>query len=172
MFSEDTLRDMAPHIAWEFSMFDLAACETFYSGPKVKSDAFGTTVVVMMSSTIKSVQHRTVDRLVFEAFLIHFRNLLDFFYGKRTHRNDILVSDYQSNWVPNRPLWESTDRQRCNKLLAHITSDRLQYLKDGTIEWSGLTEKHRHIRTEWNAFLQSLPPERLNWFTHPTDVSW
>jgi hypothetical protein len=104
-------------------------------------------------------------RLLFEALLVHFRNLLDFFYG---HPGKDLVHASHffcdaAEWRPTRPTWLKEYRTRCNKLLAHLTYSRVEYARKGEMDWA-VDEQMQHLRGRWNQFLEQLPPERRGWF--------
>jgi len=63
------LEKMAPHVAFEFARFQFASTPEMF---------------------LQAGEH---GGLIREAFLIHFRNLLDFFYGKKSQKGDVLASD-------------------------------------------------------------------------------
>jgi len=85
--TESDLLKMAPHVQWEFEMLCLAAERAVCSGPHHEphdnqrmgnnhgdSDHCG-------PALRPSAQHKTVESLMFEALLIHLRNLLHFLYA-------------------------------------------------------------------------------------------
>ena len=137
------LERMAPHIAFEFARFETAATPEMF---------------------MRGGEH---GGLIREAFLIHFRNLLDFLYGTKKHGDDVLATDYTADtlWKPAPPSWLDDYRRRCNKLLAHLTYDRVRYEDQNNMAWE-LEEKIQHIRGEWASFMHSLPDERRAWFTY------
>lgn len=106
-----------------------------------------------------------------ESFLIHLRNLIDFFYAPRRLKNDAIAADYLdsgSTWIPNTPSWWKEDKARCNKLLHHPTYDRVAYEQGGELVWKrSFRDQAVHLLSEWNAFLGALPPHRQAWFNVP-----
>lgn len=105
------------------------------------------------------------QRLLFEGFLLHFRNLIDFFcVGPK--QDDVHASHFFPNaadWKPTKPTWLKEYRTRCHKLLAHLTYSRLEYARRGEMDWV-LDEQIEHLRACWKQFLDQLPPERRGWF--------
>lgn len=72
-------------------------------------------------------------RLIAEAFILHFRNVIHFFYAEAEKRkDDIGATDFTTpgSWNPAKPSWFDSERQRCHKLMAHLTYSRIT-LKDG-----------------------------------------
>ena len=105
--------------------------------------------------------------LIREAFLVHYRNLIDFFYERKGRPSDARAADYMDGlivWKPNRPPWVASERERCHKLLAHLTYDRVEYAESDLMTWDDLEDKTDHLRAEWLAFLAALPPARREWF--------
>ena len=105
-------------------------------------------------------------RLILEALLLHFRNMLDFLFGEAKQPDDVHASDFftdASKWKPSRPDWLDEYRRRCNKLLAHLTYSRLNYSRRGEMVWK-LEDKLQRIHEVWEEFLAKLPPERRRWF--------
>jgi hypothetical protein len=140
--SQYTLEKMAGHIAFEFARFEF--------------------------STKPEIFHQPGEHggLVREAFLVHYRNLIDFFYEKKGWPSDARAADYIEGsiaWKANRPPWVAAERERCHKLLAHLTYDRVAYAASGSMTWD-LEDKIDHLRAEWRAFLAALPPARRGWF--------
>jgi hypothetical protein len=62
-----------------------------------------------------------------EAFGLHLRNLIEFFYPSNPHPDDVLAADYVADWNAKRPaitpLLESA-RARAGKELHHLTAQR------------------------------------------------
>lgn len=63
-----------------------------------------------------------------ESFVVHLRNLIDFFYGKREHPDDVVASEFFDSpgaWAPGaKPPSLETAGERANKEVSHITSKR------------------------------------------------
>ena len=135
---------MASHIAFEFHRFE-----------------FAQSAAMEHSGEIRGV--------MWEAFFIHFRNLLNFFYGKRQHPTDTLAIDYiepPSTWTAKTPDWWDEYRVRCNRLLAHLTYERVSFEDEDKMVWK-IQDKIPHIRTEWRWFLNALSLECRSWFRWP-----
>ena len=106
-------------------------------------------------------------RLIFEALLLHFRNIIDFFYTDSHNRDDVRACDFfpgPAQWKPEVPDWYREYKARCNKLLAHLTYSRTDFKRRNRMTWH-LTDKLRDIQGAWRLFLRTLPPERAAWFT-------
>jgi len=79
--------------------------------------------------------------LVVESFVIHARVLIDFFYGKRQHPDDMIAKDFFSedvDWVNIRPpltrvLQEA--KTKANKQLAHLSFTRLKLKSKNEKGW-------------------------------------
>lgn len=90
---------------------------------------------IIQTSSIRDKKHNVINNALIEAFGIHARSLLDFFYGlevqelqnRMPHSDDIFAEDYFRNaeeWRDIRPPKpEDFDmiRRRVNKEIAHIT---------------------------------------------------
>jgi hypothetical protein len=110
-------------------------------------------------------EDKGIGSLLFEACLIHFRNLLEFFYGKREYSDDVVATDYVSPdvWKASSPDWLREYKERCAKLLAHPTYKRVEHMEAGTMGWH-LDAQFNHLQAEWSAFIEALPAERKAWF--------
>jgi hypothetical protein len=118
----------------------------------------------------KGVGPRTLRNALLESFLIHYRNLYDFFYPdfptRRRLPDDICAGDYLHNpkrWRKHRPDTNEKQRQnreRVNALLAHLTLRRLKYRNRSWHDrkMAGIIEE---LLQE---FLRELPRERRTWF--------
>ena len=119
----------------------------------------------------KGVGPRTMKNALLESFLIHYRNLYDFFYpefpGRKRLPHDVCAFDY----LPDRKHWRKSrpdvnlkkvleNRERVNCLLAHLTLRRLKYKnRSWPDEMMALT-----IEKLVAAFLLQLPVEKKAWF--------
>jgi hypothetical protein len=119
----------------------------------------------------EGVGPRTLRNALLESFLIHYRNLYDFFYpefpAKRRLPHDISAADYLANskrWRNSRPELDKKrvieNRERVNCLLAHLTLRRLKY---NNRSWPdrNMAETMEGLIEE---FLRELPRERRAWF--------
>ena len=115
------------------------------------------------------------SRLLFESFLIHCRNLLDFFHPPASHKaNDMLATDFfpdERQWLSARPPLP-TDlrdvRTSVNKLVAHLTFDRPVYALLKQHRWE-LTKVHNHLLQCARLIVKKLPPARRDWIRVPRD---
>jgi hypothetical protein len=105
----------------------------------------------------------TSDFLIFEAFLVHYRNLLVFF-NKASANDDVLAVRYAPGWTHTVPAKFEHDKQRCNRLLAHLSYRRSGYRIRNEMVWPDVPGKAQYIEDLFAAFLQSLTPERYEWF--------
>lgn len=113
---------------------------------------------------------RTMRNALLESFLIHYRNLHDFFYpdfpGRKRLPHDICAVDYlqnQKRWRKKRPDADPKlleNRERVNVLLAHLTLRRLKY---NTRSWHD-KKMASLIEELLQEFLRELPGERRAWF--------
>lgn len=66
--------------------------------------------------------------LALEGYLLHARNLIDFFYeSKNPKPDDVLAIDFAPSWKTTRPPRSellTMARQRMNKMLSHLTYSR------------------------------------------------
>lgn len=101
-----------------------------------------------------------------ESFLLHFRNVAQFLYGKEKFPNDCVVQHYLNGvtWTPTTPQWYRDDMGRCNKLLAHLTYERVDFERDAKMVWKGIPEKAAYLINKWQAFVRALPADRRAWF--------
>ena len=105
---------------------------------------------------------------ILESFLLHARNIRDFLCndGSR-HPDDVFASQFvqsSDTWKKNRPplgSYLAQNRDRLNKMLAHISDDRLGYM--AAPKWQVATIFNELIAI-WRAFVAALPPERSDWF--------
>ena len=177
--AETDLRKMAPHVQWEFDMLCLAAqkSDVQRTTPRTNTTTSlcGTTTVTVTTVGpvfVQAQQHKTVESLIFEASLIHFRTLLHFLFANRKKGDllrvfdgDVLAVDYVGPaWQTTRPVWLPEYWQRCNRLLAHLSIERPKYIENSTIEWPGLRDKIEHIEVVYVMFLRSLTIDRQAWF--------
>ncbi len=116
------------------------------------------------SSTSPGAAHN----MAIESFLVHFRNLRDFFYPPfeawtdKRKTDDVIAFDYCDQWHAAAPDWRELapcERDRINKLLAHISYSRTALGRDWPIR-----EMLAAIRTSLSAFVTKLPTERQKWF--------
>jgi len=119
----------------------------------------------------KGVGPRTMRNALLESFLVHYRNLYDFFYpefpSRRRLPHDVSASDYlpdRKRWRKKRPEMDpeksAENRERVNCLLAHLTLRRLKYKNRSWPDrkMAGL------IESLIEEFVKELPRARRAWF--------
>lgn len=116
---------------------------------------------------------RSYQNAMLETFLIHYRNLLDFFYAdkRRSLSHDVRAADYVADdrvWRRRRPRLDkesSENRERVNAQLAHLTYRRLKYPRRNWHDRRML----RQIEALLASFVAELPPRRRRWFQQALD---
>jgi hypothetical protein len=117
----------------------------------------------------EGVGPRTMRNALLESFLIHYRNLYDFFHPElRRHRlpGDTVATDYlpdAGRWKGRREQFDkksSENRERVNAQLAHLTYRRLRY---DTRKWPDRAMAKR-MEALIDEFVRELPPSRRRWF--------
>lgn len=99
---------------------------------------------------------------VIESFATHVRNLVDFFYPRRTvQKSDVIAADYYPAGVlpsdfPGIPLSLERARNRADKELAHLTVERM-FVAPTDKPWP-----HREIVTELKSLLGRFVREGQN----------
>lgn len=95
-----------------------------------------------------------------EAFLLHSRNLWDFFEANAL-RNEISAVHYADDWRPAVSL-DPDVRAALDLRLTPLTYDRLTH-DDGDEEWA-VDQMLIDVIAVFNQFLDSLTPDRKAWF--------
>jgi len=117
----------------------------------------------------------SLARLLLEVFLLHDRNLRDFFEREPNH-DDVVAKDFSDDWLLNQ--WPDhvndqrsakddrySERKLINKLLAHITYFRGE-IRSGSpaeISWP-LPAMFATTRSEFLKFVALLPVDERKWF--------
>ena len=142
------LKSAANTIAYEFWMLDVG-----YSA---------------LSRTLPEGEHN----LALEAFLVHARNLRDFF-GKSGYDDDILARDFVSQMPRLAMPYLRSNRKRVNRKLAHASYSRPRF-REG---WERLIICQK-VEVAMRRFLERLKeenPARVSWFgivPHMLDVDY
>jgi len=166
---------MAPHVQWEFDMLFPAAEKCAPPNPTISFTSDITSTIsssVQAFGAVRILRHKTVESLFLESLLVHLRNVLHFLFAVRSNpkddikvfATDVLASDYALEWQLARPLWLPEYWVRLNKLLAHLSMERMTYIENRKMEWPQLQEKVKDVSTAYIMFLRSLPLERQEWF--------
>jgi hypothetical protein len=72
-------------------------------------------------------QAGTETSALIESFVVHLRNLIDFFY-REGHGDDVTAQDFldpTNIWKPNEPVTLTKAHKRANKELSHLTQARI-----------------------------------------------
>jgi hypothetical protein len=140
--------------------------------PLVLASGRKSTEVVPGASIWQSTHDEAMVQLIdsgsffdIEGILIHFRNLIEFFFtNKRDKDNLVLAHHYTGTQPKNAPPWAKEYGQRCNELLAHLTYRRTHYRRDDKHHWPDIVGKCQNMDDEITRFLNSLAPDRRAWF--------
>lgn len=105
-----------------------------------------------------------LNNVVLESALIHARNLLDFFCGKESPKDNVIAGHYVRNpdgtpWTSSRLTFLSSCKADINKALSHLTYSRVK----SKPTWQ-LTQIRQEIKDAYAEFTALLPGnERLKW---------
>ncbi len=120
------------------------------------------------------VQHTFEEsRLLLEAFLIHVRTLVDFFYVDSTNKDDMIAQDFlpsSTDWAAKRPTFPvnlKELRTAINKLLAHLSYSRRKYAEE---EWQWKIILRSHLLETAKTFKDCLPDELWEGWEVPEPV--
>jgi len=154
MPSESELRDGAGFVRYEFQMLTKAA-EIW------KAKNLGT-----YSKSNKWERRRTTD-----VFLLHARNLLDFFAPRKSAREaDVEAKHYDPSWecsegssLAGRTIVQWRDQ--IDKLLSHVTYNRTTMINENTSasRWP-IESLNKELVAMLDGFLMALPESRREWF--------
>ncbi|MHC2067587.1 hypothetical protein ACYFX5_08945 [Bremerella sp. T1] len=102
-----------------------------------------------------------------ESFLLHFRQLRDFFYGiKNPHRDDLFATDFITDWDEECPSFIADLRGKLNASLAHISTQRSQYMPPND-DWE-LEKMTAMLRKTIDKFDRKCIEEGISsWFDYP-----
>jgi hypothetical protein len=170
----------ATDIAFEFKMFRLGLRRLDASSPSlgnnnsaaylplsVTSPSIPMAPFPTSNSNLPAMQN-TSDTGGFdniEGILIHFRNLIEFFFTPKPEKGDLVLAQHYTGEPPRKaPAWAREYGRRCNELLAHLTYHRTHYRDRDEHHWPDILEKCRHMDNEITAFLSCLTTEKREWF--------
>jgi hypothetical protein len=107
----------AEHVAYEFEMFFWLA--RVCGNPSIK-----------LGAPSSAADAARLNNVLIESFVVHLRNVIEFFYDLDPRPTDVVAADFlsPSRWEALRP--EISDslrraRTRANKEIAHLTTDRI-----------------------------------------------
>ena len=105
---------------------------------------------------------RRVSNGLIESFVIHFRNVMDFFYLERPHPTDVVASDFfaRGGWQPTISASLKAAGVRADKEIAHLTTSRISGTPSGK-GWdvTGLANELRPVMVQ---FVTTALPSRLS----------
>lgn len=97
-----------------------------------------------------------------EGCLIHFRNLVDFFYPSKLNATDVIAEDYAPNWEADKiPPALDALRRRVHKELVHLTTERIPRSASAGKEWK-FGELRRELGKVICEFLKVADPQILS----------
>jgi hypothetical protein len=135
--------------------------------------------VVMMEESLKrwrslqkegrAREEELAHNRAIECFLLHYRNLRDFFYPSQSvwtnpdWFDNAVAWDFDTRWRLSSQDWkECTEREkeRINKLLTHVSYSRAGLSHD----WSKMPEMQKAILAALDQLVGMLPEDRKKWF--------
>lgn len=171
---EDKLRKAAVDVAYEFKMFREArnrymspirsvagAAAAGFGGAGLGHNDSRAGMPLPLSATTSTFSPTYTAYLDRDALLIHTRVLMDFFYGAGGG-DDVLAHHFTGATRRSVPPWPKAFRIKCNKLFAHLTYERTARRDRDEHHWYDIPVKE--IEAEITKFLNSLTPERQEWF--------
>jgi len=105
-----------------------------------------------------------MNNVILESALMHARNLLDFFCGKESEKDDIVASHFVRNpdgtpWTSSKLAFLSSCKTDINKALSHLTYKRVEFKPT----WQ-ITRIRREIEDAYADFTVLLPANnRTKW---------
>ncbi|MET0182791.1 MAG: hypothetical protein ABW199_07895 [Caulobacterales bacterium] len=92
-----------------------------------------------------------------ESWVLHLRNLIDFFYADAPQADDLAALDYVADWQAIRPVKPAAfeiAKRRANKEIAHLSAQRMAVApEDKPLDVATLTQE---IRAVAEVFLSAL----------------
>jgi hypothetical protein len=145
--TEQELQQASKDVKYELDM--LAAMRSFLSKGRGETD-------------------QTIWNAYIESFVLHLRNLMDFYYLSGRKNSLILAEHYVNDvikWKGGRPAKTSLLKdaeQKANNLAAHLTYERLVIINSNwEWKWAAISADLKHVT---NCFLNHLPPAWRAWF--------
>jgi len=125
-------------------------------------------IMLIESFNVINTHNGLIKNIALEAFAVHTRNLIDFFYPPQNKRNgDIFFSYYvDQKWEPSQQGFDLISyKEKCNHQLAHLTIRRVELNADpGTKSWSDADRIVKHFTEVWREFLSVLSDSKRAWF--------
>jgi len=170
--TEQDLQQAAVDVAFEFKMFRQAWARLDVSSPSLGHNNSAGDFPLSVSydpsgnNATTKLAAPTSDFHEVEGILVHFRNLIEFFFTDRPEKNDLILAHHYTGQAQQQiPVWAKRYEQRCNELLAHLTYRRSNhYRQNGEHHWTDIAEKYGLMDGAITEFLNFLSPERRAWF--------
>jgi hypothetical protein len=103
-----------------------------------------------------------MSSVLIESFVIHLRNLIDFFYipAGKERPDDVIAADFCPGWSESMSSTLETARERANKELSHLTLGRKSG-SDPTKTWD-FVGLFREVSNVAKRFAAQAPPTKLS----------
>lgn len=164
------LKEAAVDVAFEFKMFRQGLSLLDLASPTLGNNNAAADLALIggyqtaKNTTPSPTQLVTPFRNI-EGILIHFRNLIEFFFTERQEKGDLVLAHHFTGQPSQKaPTWAREYGQRCNELLAHLTYRRTNYRQHDEHHWTDILDKCRQMDAEITTFLSGLTPDRRAWF--------
>jgi hypothetical protein len=152
---QDELYVAAQHVAYEIRMIIYAAqkLDGYHSSPATRPRG-------------------CEQNIALESFLLHYRNLRAFLCPSLQNLNDddVIASDFMrsehSADYGNARAFDSEEKKRLDKMLAHISYSRNDYIAQGKDGWE-IGKMHVGILGLLEDWLALLPATERAWFPAP-----
>lgn len=144
--SPEELKKASNHLAYELNML-------FFLRPEL-SEA--------MRGGVRSITDTYLTNAILESFLVHVRNIIDFFYNLSPRGDDVIAGDFISNWRELSPpitALLSETKERSNKHLVHLTYARIDL--EESEEWQ-FEKIEKDIKKVLKEFFENVSEEHLN----------
>jgi hypothetical protein len=165
--AEQELQGAAKHVKYEVAMLLYAAEHLggFHSSPMATPTG-------------------TEKNMALESFLLHVRNLRAFLYPslQPVGNDDVVASDFLGErWardIGDDPGVLASDKQRLNRMLAHLSYSREEFIAAGDHGWE-VAQMAVAILQQMDAFLAKLSERAASWFPsrrflseHQAAIAW
>lgn len=108
----------------------------------------------------------------YTAWFVHYRAIMDFFNvcPHRVYGDDIIASDYVASWddlrnAQTKPARACDYREAVNKLVAHLSDDRVKFIPTRKKKWKPNRELTAYLRRLAKVFVRNLPSDKKPWFS-------
>jgi hypothetical protein len=148
-------QQIAPHVKYEFDRLLENARELARIDAAIKSS---------QSLPAPGGDKEAMNRAL-ECFLLHARNLYDFFFMRPRFPDDVLAEHFFSTgWAVNGSglcPYLFNERERLNQSIQHLSYNRLKFAAAKVWQISIIVNE---LTAVWNSFIVSLSPQCQGWF--------